>query len=65
MSLDHFNALTTYDETDQGRVMAWEVIRQPVTTYTRVSPQGTLRGIYVVRIGNWTGFSPSTSVFFY
>ena len=31
MSLDHCNAVIAYDETDQGRVMAREVIRWPVT----------------------------------
>jgi hypothetical protein len=65
MSLDHFNAANAYDETDQGRVMAWEFIRRPVTTDGRVSPQDTIRGIYGVRSGNRTGFPPSTSVFFY
>jgi len=42
MSLDHFNAAITCDETDQGRVMAREIIRRTVTTDARVSPQDTL-----------------------
>ena len=41
MSLDHFNAAIAYDETDQGRVMAREVIRRPVTIDASVSPQDT------------------------
>jgi hypothetical protein len=42
MSLDHSNAATAYEKTDQGRVMAREVIRLPVTIDARVSPQDTL-----------------------
>jgi hypothetical protein len=42
MSLDHFNTAIANDETDQGRVMAREVIRRPVTIDARVSPQETL-----------------------
>jgi hypothetical protein len=63
MFLDHFNAAIAYDETDQDRVMAREVIRRPVTTDARVSPQDNLCVIYGGRSGNRTGFSPSTSLF--
>jgi hypothetical protein len=63
MSLDHFNAAFAYGETDQGRVMAREVIRRPVTIDARVSPQDTLCVFYGGRSGNRMGFSPSTSLF--
>jgi hypothetical protein len=42
MSLDHFNTAIVNDETEQGRFMAREVIRRPVTIDARVSPQDTL-----------------------
>jgi hypothetical protein len=63
MSLNHFNAVNSYDETDQGRVMALEVIRRPVTIDVHVSPQDTLCVIYGGRSGNRTGFSTSASLF--
>jgi hypothetical protein len=49
----------------RSSVMAWAVIRPPLTTETRVRPQVTPSEANVRQIGTETGLSPSTSLLSY